>query len=74
MKEIFVTLLFTVDEDVTVAECKEYALTAALSHGGGRDPTDPFFGENKQVRIMKAGRHKEPRRLKQQKPKTIPWD
>lgn len=69
MKQIFVTVLVDVDETMQVNVVKNYVADAV----GFYKRTYPVGGIG-DYRILKAGRHKEPRRLKQQKPDGIPWD
>jgi hypothetical protein len=52
MREIVFKVTLKVDDEVAVAEAKEYALDALQSMGGCRHPEDPFFGMQDRVKVV----------------------
>jgi hypothetical protein len=60
MRTIAITVELTVEDDVLVGEAKEYVHDATRGWGGQFDPSDPFFGDNKSVRITAAKIVKKP--------------
>ena len=60
MRTIAITVELTVEDDVLVREVKNYVESAVCVWGGQRHPDDPFFGDNKTVRITAAKIVKKP--------------
>jgi len=60
-REYYVTVVLTVEDDVRLDDVKEYVQDAVNCWGGQFHPTEPFFGDNKAVRLGKSGRGDKPR-------------